>query len=84
LDKESRNFMIFFLDFASFYFPIFLVDVNDRTCPLLPYDFSYWDEERKSQHIKAEKALMYVAISRTVQKVFISGIGEKSSSILIE
>ena len=48
---------------------VFLADVNNRTCPFLPSSFRTWDEERQKEHLQSERSLMYVAISRAVQKV---------------
>ena len=63
---------------------IFLVDVNRRTSPLLPHTYTYWDERKKEEYLKSEKALMYVAISRAIQRVYISGVGEVSESIMLK
>ncbi|RIJ42670.1 UvrD-helicase domain-containing protein [Pontibacter oryzae] len=60
---------------------IFLADVNNRTCPFLPYASVNWDEDRKKEHTQSEKSLMYVAISRAVQKVIITGTGQHSEVI---
>jgi hypothetical protein len=60
---------------------VFLADVNARTCPFLPSSFKSWDEEKQKEHLQSEKSLMYVAISRAVQKVVITGIGQRSEVI---
>lgn len=61
---------------------VFLVDVNDRTLPKLPYDFSTsYSEEEKVLLLKAEKSLFYVACSRAVQGLTISGVGVGSGLI---
>jgi hypothetical protein len=60
---------------------VFLADVNNRTCPFLPSSFRNWDEERQKEHLQSERSLMYVAISRAVQKVVITGIGQCSEVI---
>lgn len=57
---------------------VFLVDVNDRTLPRQPHDFNNLTSEEKSQIIKTEKALFYVASSRAIQRLMISGVGQKS------
>lgn len=60
---------------------VFLSDVNNRTCPFLPASFLTWDEDRQKEHTQSERSLMYVAISRAVQKVVITGIGQTSEVI---
>lgn len=57
---------------------VFLVDVNDRTSPKLPYGYANLSETEKSQILKTEKSLFYVATSRAIQQLSISGIGIKS------
>ena len=58
---------------------VFLVDVNDRTFPKLPFDFGNLSNIEKSQVLKTEKSLFYVAASRAVQQLIISGVGIKSA-----
>lgn len=60
---------------------VFLVDVNNRTLPKLPYNFSSLETEEQSQILKGEKSLFYVAASRAIQNLMISGVGEKSGLI---
>ncbi|MFD1166982.1 3'-5' exonuclease [Sphingobacterium daejeonense] len=57
---------------------VFLVDVNDRTFPRLPFDYGSLSDSEKSQVIKTEKSLFYVAASRAIQQLSISGVGIKS------
>lgn len=57
---------------------VFLVDVNARTFPRLPFEYTSLSEIEKSQILKTEKSLFYVAASRAVQKLSISGVGIKS------
>ena len=63
---------------------LFLVDVNDRTFPKLPFNFNDLDEEWRKNYLKSEKSLFYVAVSRAIENVFISGVGEKSSLIKLD
>lgn len=60
---------------------VFLTDVNRRTMPLLPADFQRLSEKEKQEIIKREKALFYVAATRAIHRLIISGIGEKSKLI---
>jgi len=63
---------------------VFLVDVNDRTFLKQPINFSSLDDEEQRQIIRTEKALFYVACSRAIQRLIISGVGTKSTFIQME
>lgn len=60
---------------------VILADVNERSCPKLPADFEYMSEPEKEIHLRNEKALMYVAISRAIESVYISGVGNRSGML---
>lgn len=60
---------------------VFLVDVNERTLPKVPYNFNSLTDDEKNIIIKTEKALFYVACSRAIERLMISGIGEKSGVV---
>lgn len=62
---------------------VFLVDVNERTLPMVTAKFEQMTPEEKSQSIKTEKALFYVACSRAIQRLMITGIGVKSKLVMI-
>ena len=62
---------------------VYLVDVNERTLPLKPTGFANLTEPEQEQIIKTEKALFYVACSRAVQRVMITGVGTRSSLVKI-
>ena len=57
---------------------VILSDVNKKTFPYLPYGFEGLDEIEKKNHLMNQKALMYVAITRALQKVLITGRGIKA------
>lgn len=57
---------------------VILSDVNKKTFPYLPYGFEGLDELEKKNHLMNQKALMYVAITRAMQKVLITGSGIKA------
>ena len=63
---------------------VFLVDVNDRTLPFKHRYFHDLSEEEKRQEIKSEKSLFYVACSRAIQHLTITGVGKKSDLIKLE
>jgi len=60
---------------------VFMVDVNDRTAPKLPFEFNEFNNERKTELMKSEKSLIYVAMTRAVEHVFITGTGRQSTLI---
>ena len=60
---------------------VFLVDVNERTFPKLPYNANEMDKNKLDNLIKAEKSIFYVASSRAIQRLLISGIGMGSDLI---
>ena len=57
---------------------VILSDVNKKTFPYFPYGFEGLDEIEKKNHLMNQKALMYVAITRAMQKVLITGSGIKA------
>lgn len=62
---------------------VFLVDVNNRTCPRHFDSFENLPDSEKQTYNKSEKSLLYVAVSRAIQRVEITGIGNKAQLIRI-
>ncbi|MGD9556173.1 MAG: UvrD-helicase domain-containing protein [Mangrovibacterium sp.] len=62
---------------------IFLADVNERTCPKWPVDFESYTMPEKESYLKRERSLLYVAVSRAIENVVISGVGSKSEFITL-
>lgn len=62
---------------------VFLVDVNNRTCPKYFEELENWSDAEKQDYYKNEKSLLYVAVSRAIQRVSITGIGVKSDMIRV-
>jgi len=60
---------------------VILADVNYRTAPFLPQSFTQFDRNEQEEHLLSERALIYVAITRAIQKVEITGTGTKSEII---
>ena len=60
------------------YKQVFLVDVNERTLPKLPFNFNEKETEWQNNYLKNERSLAYVAISRAIQNVNITGVGKAS------
>ena len=67
------------LEFKS----VVLSDVNNRTCPFYFTNLNQFNEKQKEDYFKREKALLYVAISRAIQKLNITGTGVKSDLISV-
>ena len=62
---------------------IFLTDVNNRTCPLMVGNFYKMEDTEKTEYLNREKGLIYVAMTRSVNILMISGVGVKSELISI-
>lgn len=60
---------------------VFLLNVSENTFPNPPYNIHNLSEEEKQGIIKSEKSLLYVASSRAIERLFITGIGKKSELI---
>jgi hypothetical protein len=56
---------------------LFICGVEKQTIPLLPVDFPYFSEDDQKKHLQMERSLLYVAMTRAIEKVKISGIGQK-------
>jgi hypothetical protein len=62
---------------------VYLMDVNYRTAPFLPHSFAELESIQKEEHLLSERALLYVAVTRAIQKVVITGTGTKSELIKV-
>lgn len=60
---------------------VFIVDVNSRSVPKIPFNFEEYSSEEKETYLRNEKSMMYVACSRAIQNVCISGVGRKSEFV---
>lgn len=60
---------------------VFLVDVNSRSLPKLPYNSDSLDQTEYNEIVKTERSLFYVACSRAIQGLNISGVGKGSELI---
>ena len=45
-------------------------------------DYNNWDEDKKHEYMKTEHALYYVAFSRAISNLVITGVGEKSDLVV--
>ena len=55
---------------------VFLADVSAHTFPFRPRDYSSLSEAEREAHVEGERALLYVAMTRAVSRVHLSGVGE--------
>jgi hypothetical protein len=60
---------------------VFLSDINNRTCPLLFAGFNELEEQEKKDYINSEKSLVYVAMTRAIKLLRMTGTGIKSDLI---
>lgn len=62
------------LEFKS----VFLIDINQRTFPFQPAKYTSWDSGTQIDYLQSERSLLYVAATRAVQSVIITGTGRMS------
>lgn len=62
---------------------VILSDVNNRTCPLHFGRLNENDEMSKEDYLNSEKSLLYVAISRAIQVLRLTGTGVKSEMVRV-
>lgn len=67
------------LEFKS----LILYDVSQNTVPLKFYGFDALSKTEQKDYLKQEKALLYVAMSRAIQKLYILGMSQKSKIISV-
>lgn len=58
---------------------VILADVSEATIPYRPGNFDELDEEQQRQLDQSQRSLMYVALTRAINRVFITGCGKPSS-----
>lgn len=57
---------------------VFLVDVSAGTFPFRPQAYQAFTSNERKAHDEGEKSLMYVAMTRAISRVHISGVGTGS------
>ena len=60
---------------------IFLIGINSKSLPLRPQAFNSWDKVQQFEFDTMEKSLLYVAMTRAIQQLIITGAGKKSDWI---
>lgn len=58
---------------------VILADVSAGTIPYRAGNYNELDDEQKRQIDQSQRSLMYVALTRAINRVFITGCGEPSS-----
>jgi superfamily I DNA/RNA helicase len=62
---------------------VFLVDVTDATCPFKSYEYASMSELKRKDWLHAERSLLYVAMSRAVNFLYVSGTGVRSEMVRV-
>ncbi len=62
---------------------VFLVDVTDATCPVRIHGYDTMPEIKRREHLQAERALLYVAMSRAISVLTITGTGQASGLVQV-
>ena len=57
---------------------VVITGISNHTFPSKPYNWGGMDKREQTNHLMNQRSLMYVAITRAMQKVLITGVGEKS------
>lgn len=57
---------------------VFVVDISQGTVPYRHSGYSYYSDKEKEDYAKGEKSLLYVVMTRAIQSLCITGVGEKS------
>ena len=60
---------------------VFLADVSRQTAPLEVSGFLEMEDEQKNAHFNSERSMLYVAITRAISHLLITGTGLKSELI---
>ncbi len=81
-DKEEGLWLSTFHNMKGLEFKVvILVQVDNKTVPYLPHDYSTWDSKRQEQYLQQERSLIYVAMTRAIEELMITGTGEKSELV---
>jgi superfamily I DNA/RNA helicase len=60
---------------------VFLTGINSKTLPLRPVAYENWDKVQQVEFDTMERSLLYVAMTRAIQQLIITGTGKKSDWI---
>lgn len=56
---------------------VIITGLSKKSFPMRIWRYKNWDEERRHEYLKSEHALYYVAFSRAISDLVITGVGEK-------
>ena len=57
---------------------VIIIGINKNSFPSKPYNWNEMNKKEQSNHLMNQRSLLYVAITRAMQMVRITGVGEKS------
>lgn len=57
---------------------VIVMGINKNSFPIKPHNWSEMNKKEQTNHLMNQRSLMYVAITRAMQMVRITGVGEKS------
>jgi hypothetical protein len=63
------------------YKAVFLCDVHAQTAPLAISNYAEMDEEERAAFLQSERSLLYVAMTRAMYNLIITGTGKKSDLV---
>lgn len=52
-------------------------NLSQVTFPYIPKGFKSWDDSQQKEYLKTEHALLYVAFSRAISRLIVTGTGDK-------
>ena len=62
---------------------VFLSGVNSKSVPLRPGNYDQWDRAQQFGFDILEKSLLYVAMTRAIQQLYITGTGKRSEWVRV-
>jgi len=57
---------------------VIIMGINKGSFPSKPYNWNEMNKKELTNHLMNQRSLLYVAITRAMQMVRITGVGEKS------
>lgn len=60
---------------------VIITGLSKQSFPMRISDYKNWDEQKQKEYMKSEHALYYVAFSRAISNLVITGVGEKSELV---
>ncbi len=63
---------------------LFLANVNSGTLPIRPSAFAHWEPKKQKSFLRSQRSLFYVAASRAIHYLSISGCGRGSDFLQLK